>query len=290
MDLITVFQASPMFFYCVVFLFGLLVGSFLNVVIHRLPVMMEREWRRECSLLLEVDQTEKSSETYDLIVPRSSCPHCHHQISALENIPVISYLFLKGKCRNCKSPISPRYPAIEISSGLVAVILAIHFGPTLPLLPAMVFSWSLLSLTMIDYDHKLLPDSITLPLLWLGIICNIFGLYTDIYSSLFGVIAGYLLLWSVYMLFKLFTGKEGMGYGDFKLLAMLGAWLGWQYLPLIVIISSLLGSIVGGGLILLRSHTRTQPIPFGPYLALAGFIALVYGRELIGFYLDWAIN
>jgi leader peptidase (prepilin peptidase)/N-methyltransferase len=229
------------------------------------------------------------TETYNLVLPRSACPHCGHKISALENIPVVSFALLGGKCRSCSQRISWRYPSIELASSLLALAVAMHFGPTLQALAAVGLTWSLLALTMIDYDHQLLPDSITLPFLWLGIICNIFGMFTTVYASLFGAIFGYLVLWIVYISFKLLTGKEGMGYGDFKLLAMLGAWLGWQMLPLIIIVSSVLGALVGISLILFRSHGRGQPIPFGPYLAAAGWIALLYGNELNGLYLEWAM-
>lgn len=289
MILITAFQQNPVFFYFSSAILGLLVGSFLNVVIYRLPKMMDREWRKECRLLLEIDQPESSEETFNLTFPGSSCPHCRHKISALENIPVISYLFLKGRCRHCKEKISIRYPLIEMACCILTVLVAVHFGVTPQVLLAMLFTWSLLAMSLIDYDHKILPDDITLPMLWVGIIANMFGMFTDIESSLYGAIFGYLSLWLVYMLFKILTGKEGMGFGDFKLLAMLGAWMGWQFLPLIIIASSLFGTIVGGGLILLKSHNRAQPIPFGPYLALAGFISLLYGQDLINFYLNWAM-
>lgn len=291
MILITAFQQNPIFFYFSVAILGLLIGSFLNVVIYRLPIMMEKEWRKECRLLLEIDDTEETSEeSFNLVFPGSTCPHCKHKISALENIPVISYLFLKGRCRECKEKISIRYPLVELTSCILTVMVAMHFGVTYQFLLAMVFTWSLLVMSLIDYDHKIIPDDISLPLLWAGIIANMFGMFTDIESSLYGAIFGYLSLWTVYMLFKLLTGKEGMGFGDFKLLAMLGAWLGWQFLPLIIIASSLFGTIVGGGLVLFKSHDRAHPIPFGPYLALAGFISLLYGQELINFYLNWALT
>jgi leader peptidase (prepilin peptidase)/N-methyltransferase len=291
MILITAFQQNPIFFYCSAAILGLLVGSFLNVVIFRLPRMMEREWRKECRLLLEIDQAEETSEeSFNLILPRSTCPHCKHRISALENIPVISYLFLKGRCSQCKEKISIRYPLVELTSCILTVMVAMHFGVTYQALLAMLLTWSLLVMSLIDYDHKIIPDDISLPLLWVGIIANMFGMFTNIESSLYGAIFGYLSLWSVYILFKLLTGKEGMGFGDFKLLAMLGAWLGWQFLPLIIIASSLFGTLVGGGLVLFRSHDRAHPIPFGPYLAMAGFISLLYGQELINLYLNWALT
>jgi leader peptidase (prepilin peptidase) / N-methyltransferase len=290
MGLITVLQQSPVFFYTIVGIFGLMVGSFLNVVIYRLPKIMEREWRYECSVLLELTPPVESEHKYNLILPRSACPHCLHKISALENIPLLSFILLGGKCRYCKQNISRRYPFIELSSSLLALVIAMHFGVTIHTLLAMAFTWSLLVLSVIDYDHQLLPDNITLPFLWLGIIANMFGIFTDVYSSLLGVIFGYFTLWAVYMVFKLITGKEGMGYGDFKLLAMIGAWLGWQSLPLIIIISSLLGSIIGICLIIFKSYTKSQPIPFGPYLALGGWIALLFDDKLIALYLNWAIN
>jgi leader peptidase (prepilin peptidase)/N-methyltransferase len=252
--------------------------------------MMEKEWRRECSLLLELDIPGDTGEKFNLFYPRSSCPHCHHRIKAIENIPIVSFIALGGRCKGCGEKISLQYPMVEGMSGLLALFIAMHFGPTMQSLLAFFFTWSLLVLSVIDFEHKLLPDSITLPFLWLGIIANMFGLFTDIYSSLYGAIFGYLILWFVYIGFKLLTGKEGMGHGDFKLLAMLGAWLGWQALPLIIILSSLVGSLVGICLILFKSHAKSQPIPFGPYLAVAGWIALIYGDYMIGVYLNWAIN
>ncbi|MGY8814527.1 MAG: prepilin peptidase [Gammaproteobacteria bacterium] len=289
MNLITVFQQHPLFFYIVVTIFGLLIGSFLNVVIYRLPKMMEQEWRNECSLLLEISPPTDANNKFNLILPGSSCPHCHIKISPLDNIPIISFILLRGKCKNCKVKISWRYPLIELSSSLLALFIAIQFGLSIQMILVLLFTWSLLTLSVIDIDHKLLPDNITLPFLWIGIISNIFGYFTDIYSSLFGAIFGYLILWFVYIVFKVITGKDGMGHGDFKLLAMLGAWLGWQYLPLIIILSSLLGSIIGISLIMLKLHNRTQPIPFGPYLALAGWIALIYGDSLNSLYVNWTI-
>jgi len=290
MDLIAVIEHSPPLFYMLVAIISLLVGSFLNVVIYRLPIMMEREWRSECSAFLQISEPDAIPEPYNLVLPRSACPHCHHKITAFENIPVISYLLLGGKCKGCASRISLRYPLVEIMTSILSVIVAIHLGATIQTLFAILFTWSLIVLTLIDYDHQLLPDNITLPFLWLGIICNIFGIFTDINSSVLGAIFGYLVLWTVYITFKLVTGKEGMGHGDFKLLAMLGAWLGWQYLPLIIIISSMLGAVIGIGLIIFKAHEKSQPIPFGPYLAFAGWIALLYGNHLIALYYNWAIN
>lgn len=292
MYLISFLQANSLAFYIITFIFGLLVGSFINVVIHRLPKMLERAWHRECCALLnlEDEQSTDQNDRFDLIIPRSRCPACGHKISAWENIPVISYLILRGKCLECKSAISLRYPIIELLSAVMVCVVAIHYGWSLQTLPAMLLTWALISLSFIDYDTQLLPDDITLPFLWLGIICNIFGLFTDIYSSLFGAIFGYLSLWSIYIIFKYLTGKEGMGYGDFKLLSMLGAWLGWQMLPLVIILSSFVGAVIGVGLILFRNHEKNQPIPFGPYLALAGWIALIAGSDIIHAYFRWSLN
>lgn len=254
---------------------GLIVGSFLNVVIHRLPIMLQREWAQQCAELN--GQPIESAEIFNLSVPRSRCPHCGHLITALENIPVISYIFLLGKCRGCHQKISLRYPLIEIISAFLAVIVAWHFGFGWQLGAALIFTWALLAAGMIDLDHFLLPDNITLPLLWLGLLCNLFHLYTDISSAVIGAMVGYMSLWSVYWLFKLLTGKEGMGYGDFKMTAMLGAWMGWQWLLQIVLIASLLGSIIGIALILFKRQNKDIPIPFGPYLAFAGWINLLWG-------------
>ncbi len=267
-------------------LLGLMVGSFLNVVIYRLPLMMQREWEYECAELSGQPVIEQS--TFNLSTPRSRCPHCQHAISAMENIPIISYLFLGGKCRECRARISPRYPIIEFITGLMSVIVAWQFGFSWACLGALLLTWSLIALTFIDVDHQLLPDKITLPLVWLGLFFNLFGLFTDLTSSVIGALAGYLVLWSVYHLFRLITGKEGMGYGDFKLLAALGAWMGWQYLPMIVLLSSLVGAVVGITLVLLKNHQRDIPIPFGPYLAAAGWIALIWGDKLNQLYLSWA--
>jgi len=290
MSLYAVFLANPGFYYSVVGLTSLLVGSFLNVVIYRLPIMMERDWRAECNRFLNIGTVSTETEEFNLMVPRSNCPKCHHKISAFENIPLLSFLLLGGKCRGCKSPISIRYPIIEVTTCFLSVMTALHFGVGVQSLLAVVLTWALIVLTMIDFDHQLLPDSITLPFLWLGIICNMFGIYTDIYSSLIGAIAGYMILWSVYMAFKLVTGKEGMGFGDFKLLAMLGAWLGWQVLPLIIILSSVLGSLIGIGLIVFSGHQKNKPIPFGPYLATAGWLAMLFGDQLNRLYLNLIIS
>jgi leader peptidase (prepilin peptidase)/N-methyltransferase len=276
--------ADPAVFPFACGLLGLLVGSFLNVVVHRLPIMMERDWQGQCAALRGEDAP--ASEPLSLVAPRSRCPHCGHQISALENIPILSWLVLRGKCSACKAPISPRYPLVEALSGALCAAIAAKFGCGWTAAGALVFVWSLLALAFIDFDTQLLPDSITLPLLWLGLFFNLFGVYTDVRSAVMGAIAGYLALWSVYWAFKLLTGKEGMGYGDFKLLAALGAWLGWQLLPLTILLSSLVGALVGIALIILARHGRNVPMPFGPYLASAGIIALFWGKALNQVYLN----
>lgn len=266
-------------------LLGLCVGSFLNVVIHRLPKMMEQEWQAQCAEL-RGEQGATAAEPLSLAKPRSRCPACGHQITAIENIPLVSYLLiLKGKCSGCHARISPRYPIIEALTGLVSAYVAWHFGPTLQAAGALILVWSLIALAAIDLDTQLLPDSITLPLLWLGLTLNLWGAYADLSSAVVGAMLGYLALWSVFWLFKLVTGKEGMGYGDFKLLAALGAWLGWQMLPAIILLSSVVGAIVGITLIVATRHGRNVPIPFGPYLAAAGGIALFWGNSITHSYL-----
>lgn len=265
-------------------LLGLCIGSFLNVVIHRLPKMMEREWQVQCAELR--GETLPDEEPLTLARPGSRCPACGHRISALENIPIISYLLiLKGKCAGCSAPISARYPIIETLTALLSAYTVWHFGPTIQAAGALLLVWALISLAMIDFDTQLLPDAITLPLLWLGLAFNLGTTYTDLATSVIGAMAGYLALWSVFWLFKLATGKEGMGYGDFKLLAALGAWLGWQMLPTIILLSSVVGASVGIALIVFGRHGRNIPIPFGPYLAAAGGIALFWGPELTEGYL-----
>jgi leader peptidase (prepilin peptidase)/N-methyltransferase len=268
-------------------LIGMLVGSFLNVLIYRLPKMMQREWREQAREILELP-TEPQAQTFNLVLPNSSCPHCAHEIKPWENIPVISYLFLRGKCSSCKAPISMRYPLIELSCGLLSAFIAWHFGFTWQAGAMLLLTWGLLAMSLIDVDHQLLPDSLVLPLLWLGLIANSFGLFTSLEDALWGAIAGYLSLWSVYWLFKLVTGKEGMGYGDFKLLAMLGAWGGWQVLPLTILLSSVVGAVLGLIMLRLRNAETSTPIPFGPYLAIAGWIALLWGEQITSGYLQIA--
>lgn len=264
---------------------GLCVGSFLNVVIHRLPKMMEQEWQAQCAELQGQPATEPP-ERLTLAQPRSRCPNCGHRIGVLENIPLLSYLLiLRGKCSACGIRISPRYPIIEAATGLLSAWTAWHFGPTLLTAGALLLLWALIALSAIDLDTQLLPDAITLPLLWLGLLFNLWGVFTSLESAVIGAMAGYLALWSVFWLFKLATGKEGMGYGDFKLLAALGAWLGWQMLPAIILLSSVVGAVVGIALIALARHGRNIPIPFGPYLAAAGVIALFWGASLTQGYL-----
>lgn len=259
-------------------IFGLLIGSFLNVVIHRLPKMMQRE--SDNYVAHESGKELPHTDRYNLMVPRSCCPHCGHQISALENIPVVSWLVLRGKCRNCKAPISPRYPIVELVTGLLSALLVWTFGSGLAGMGALLFVYLLIAMTWIDYDTKLLPDDLTLPLLWAGLLINVNGTFVPLQDAVIGAAAGYLVLWSVYWLFKLATGKEGMGYGDFKLLAALGAWMGWAMLPTIVLLSSVVGAIVGISLIVFAKRGRDNPIPFGPYLAAAGLIALLWGKDL----------
>ncbi|MCY1432552.1 Type 4 prepilin-like proteins leader peptide-processing enzyme [compost metagenome] len=268
-------------------LLGLCVGSFLNVVIHRLPRMMELDWQQQAREALSLPAAE-ARPVYNLVLPHSQCPHCGHEIRAWENIPVISYLALRGKCSSCKAPISVRYPLIELATALLSAFVAWHFGFTWQAGAMLLLTWGLLAMSMIDVDHQLLPDALVLPLLWLGLIVNYFGLFASLGDALWGAVFGYLSLWSVYWLFKLLTGKEGMGYGDFKLLAMLGAWGGWQVLPLTILLSSLVGAVLGLILLRLRNAESGTPIPFGPYLAIAGWIALLWGDQITATYLQFA--
>ncbi|MBI3901537.1 MAG: prepilin peptidase [Nitrosomonadales bacterium] len=288
-DIFHLLQSSPLAFIGICLVLGLMVGSFLNVVIHRLPKMLEREWQAQCADL-KGDLSSAEAAPYNLVVPRSACPHCGHKIGALENIPVISYLLLRGKCKGCGAHISARYPGVEIIGGVLSGFAAWHFGFGLAALAALLFVWALIALTFIDFDTQLLPDSITLPLLWLGLLFNLSGAFTDLRSAVVGAAAGYLALWSVYWLFKLITGKDGMGYGDFKLLAAIGAWLGWQMLPLVILLSSLVGAVVGITLIIAARHGRNIPIPFGPYLAGGGLIALFWGQALTQGYLQLTLS
>ena len=268
---------------------GLLVGSFLNVVILRVPQMLERQWRAHCAELQangEGGEAEQEAP-FNLITPPSHCPRCHHAIKARENIPLLSYLLLRGKCAACGTRIPLRYPLIEAASAVLSAVVIWHFGFSWPGLAALLLTWVLIALSVIDFDHQLLPDNITLPFLWVGLSLNLFSLFTDLRSAVIGALAGYLSLWSVYQLFKWITGKEGMGYGDFKLLALLGAWLGWQYILPIILISSVVGAVTGLALIVLQGRDRHIPIPFGPYLAVAGWIVLLWGEQITSAYLTW---
>ena len=275
--------ADPGFFPAVGGVLGLLVGSFLNVVIHRLPRMMEQEWQCQCAELR--GETPPPSEALSLVRPRSRCPACGHEITALENLQIVSWLFLRGNCSACRAPISVRYPLVEALTGALTALAAAHFGLGWDALGAFLLVWSLIVLSFIDLDTTYLPDAITLPLLWCGLLFNLGDTYTELFSAVIGAMAGYLSLWLVYWGFRLLTSKEGMGYGDFKLLAALGAWLGWQMLPLIVLFSSVVGAIVGIALVVLAKRGREIPIPFGPYLATAGVIAIFWGDRLTQYYL-----
>ncbi|MBI5042053.1 MAG: prepilin peptidase [Gammaproteobacteria bacterium] len=293
MELFTLLAQHPTLLIATVFLFGLMLGSFLNVVAYRLPVMMERDWKQQCVEYLHPDQSAdqhpQTTERFSLIVPRSRCPACGHTITALENIPVLSYLFLRGKCSACSTHISLRYPIVEFVTALLSAVVAWKLGWGWPLAAGLVFTWALIALTLIDFDHKLLPDSITLPLLWLGLLLSLSTVFVDMRASIIGAAAGYLSLWSVYQVFRLVTGKEGMGFGDFKLLAAIGAWLGWQALPVTILLSSLVGAIVGIGLIVIRGRDRDRniPIPFGPYIAAAGWLAMLWGKDITDAYLRY---
>ena len=284
LDLFTsLFEQQQPLYLGTLFVLGAVVGSFLNVVIYRLPVMMQREWRHDCLEFLEQPQAAEP-EIFNLSTPRSRCGNCGHQITALENIPIISYLVLGGKCSECKVGISLQYPLVELFTALLSVVVGWHFGVSLQALAALFLTWCLIAASGIDIGHKLLPDTITLPLLWLGILLSLFNVFVGLETSVIGVMAGYLSLWAVFMMFKIVTGKEGMGYGDFKLLAMLGAWLGWKPLFVVILTSSAVGAAVGITLIILKKTERSTQIPFGPYLAAAGWLTLMWGDELMRFY------
>lgn len=284
-DLISFFQLNPGVYLTFLFILGLTVGSFLNVVIYRLPIMMQREWRHDCLEFLQ-HPAEPNIDKFNLSTPRSRCGECGHAISAIENIPVLSYLVLKGKCKQCKTPISIQYPLVELFTGVISLAIGWHFGVSPQALAAVFFSWCLIAASGIDIGHKLLPDSITLPLLWLGILLSLFNVFVDLETSVIGAMSGYLSLWSIFIMFKLVTGKEGMGHGDFKLLAALGAWCGWKMLLVIVLTSSLVGAIIGISMMILSKTGRDTQIPFGPYLAAAGWISLLWGPELLQTYLN----
>ena len=289
--MLEIFTTYPAVFVACVALSGLVVGSFLNVVIHRLPIMLEREWHRDCQQFLgqdtETSVPDETESSWNLIWPGSHCPHCAKPLAVHENIPVLSYLWLRGRCSVCHAAISPRYPAVELMSALLSAVVAHRFGPEVQVLPALALTWSLLALSFIDAEHQLLPDVITLPMLWLGLLLSVFRVFTDSTASILGAVAGYLSLWLVYQLFKWLTGREGMGHGDFKLLALLGAWLGWAHLPQIILLSSLVGAVAGLTLIALTRRDHRQPIPYGPYLAAAGWIALIWGDWINATYLGY---
>ena len=284
MPVIALLESTPWLYITTCVLLGLCVGSFLNVVIHRLPKIMETRWRAECAELN--GQELPTPERYNLVVPRSRCPSCGHAIGVFENIPLLSYIALAGKCSACRARISPRYPVVEALTGALTGYIAWHFGFTFAAAAAMYFTWTMIALAFIDLDTFYLPDDLTLPLVWAGLIFSLAGGYTDLSSAVIGAAGGYLSLWLVFWLFKLVTGKEGMGYGDFKLLAAIGAWLGWKMLPLVILLSSFAGAIVGIALIILARRGRNVPIPFGPYLAIAGLTALFHGEALTRRYLD----
>jgi len=287
MSLAEYLASHPLAFVLSTLVLGLLVGSFLNVLAHRLPLMLQREWRQQAREILELP-AEPTGAAFNLLTPGSRCPHCGHAIRPWENIPLLSWLVLRGRCSSCKGAISVRYPLVELASGLLSAFIAWHFGFGWPCAAMLVLTWGLLDMSLIDADHQLLPDALVLPLLWLGLGLNAFGLFTSLQEALWGAIAGYLSLWSVYWLFKLLTGKEGMGHGDFKLLAMLGAWGGWQILPVTILLSSLVGAVLGVIMLRVRGAATGSPIPFGPYLAIAGWIALIWGDTLTEGYLRFA--
>jgi leader peptidase (prepilin peptidase)/N-methyltransferase len=283
--LVQLFQQSALTFYLVVLVFSLCVGSFLNVVIYRLPKMMELSWQQDYQQYFD-PQASSTKTTFNLALPHSHCPKCQHQLSALDNVPVLSWLWLKGKCRYCKTKISSRYPAIELFTGALSVLVAVYFGVTEQTLIYLLVTWCLIALSFIDIDKMLLPDQITQPLLWFALLLSVTGYTVTPTDSLIGAAAGYLSLWSVFWLFKLVTGKEGMGYGDFKLLAIFGALLGWQLLPLIILLSSVVGAVIGSLLLLIQGKSKATPIPFGPYIAAAGWIAILWGKDITAWYLS----
>lgn len=286
MEVLQLLESSRLFLAIATGALGLVVGSFLNVVIYRLPVMMNRSWIRECKEHSGEAADPDEPQPFNLLTPASRCPQCNHRVSAAENIPVISYLFLKGRCSGCGTAISMRYPLVELSTAILSIITALHFGYSLQTLAALGFTWALIPLFLIDFDHQILPDSITLPLLWSGLLLSLLNLFVDSHTSIIGAVAGYLSLWTIFHVFKLLTGKEGMGYGDFKLLGALGAWVGWQSLPVVILFSSVVGAAIGITLILFKGRDHSQPMPFGPFLAAAGWMTLLWGNDIIRLYLQ----
>ncbi len=293
MQFIELLQQLPMLVYLFAIVLGLIIGSFLNVVIYRLPKMLIHDWSQDCvNFLGEQDKDFSYKKTaldtpFNLAYPPSTCPHCQHRISAIENIPIISYLFLKGRCHKCKTAISLRYPLFELLTGIITFMVVWQFGLSWQTFFALLLSWNLIALSGIDFDHQYLPDSLTLPFLWLGLLLNSFNLYVDLHSAVIGAIAGYLSLWLVFHIFKFITKKEGMGYGDFKLLALFGAWFGWQSLAAIILLSSIAGAFIGIGLIVFKNQSLSKKIPFGPYLAIAGWIFLLFGDAINSRYLQY---
>jgi len=287
MEMLQPLESTPALFYTTVVLFGLVIGSFLNVVIHRVPIILKNNWSRQCRELLEPDHEDDDAaiQPFNLLRPASHCPVCVHRIRAIENIPVASYIVLRGRCAACHTRIPPRYPVIELATAILSVFTAMHFGYTPQTAAALAFTWMIIPLCVIDFDEQLLPDCITLPLLWAGLALSLANIFIDSRESIIGALSGYLCLWVVYHLFKLATGREGMGYGDFKLLAAIGAWVGWQALPVVILFSSVVGAMTGILLIAIKGHQRSQPIPFGPFLACAGWITLLWGQNILDLYL-----
>ncbi len=288
MNLAALLQTYPLLFASVAALFGLVVGSFLNVVIHRLPRMLAHQWQEQCRETLGAPAPAEAATAFNLLTPRSHCPHCGHRLGVLENIPLLSFLWLRGKCSACGRSISRRYPLVETLTALLSFLAAWHFGYGLQAFAAVLLTWALVVLSFIDIDHQLLPDAVTLPLLWLGLLLNTFQVFARLDSAVIGAAAGYLALWLLFHLYRLLTAKEGMGHGDFKLLALFGAWLGWQALPLTILLASFTGAVVGLAFIAFLGHDRRRPIPFGPFLCAAGWVALLWGDGLTRWYFQFA--
>ncbi|MFQ6576514.1 prepilin peptidase [Pseudomonas sp. UM16] len=287
MDLMDTLASQPLLYLGFALLLGLIVGSFLNVLVHRLPIMLQRQWQVEAREVLDLPD-EAASERYNLCLPASQCPQCGHRIRPWENIPVVSYLLLQGRCSSCRSAISVRYPLVELGCAALTVFVAWHLGASNSTVAVLLFSWGLLAMSLIDIEHRLLPDVLVLPLLWLGLLVNAFEMFVPLEDAVWGAVVGYLSLWSVFWLFKLITGKEGMGYGDFKLLALIGAWGGWQVLPLTLLSSSVLGAVIGLIMLRVKGLKASTPIPFGPYLAISGWIALLWGGQITTSYLKFS--
>ncbi|MDU0354303.1 A24 family peptidase [Paraglaciecola aquimarina] len=292
-DIFQLMADSSIFFVSFIFVLSLLIGSFLNVVIYRLPIMMQRAWQAECDEYIAQQHSTPAAinqqDVFNLVKPDSTCPKCQHEIRAWENIPILSWLWLKGKCSQCRAPISIRYPMVELSTAVLSALAAWHFGFGLAGFAAVLATWLLITMTFIDVDTMLLPDQLTLPLLWIGLLISISSPFVSTQDAVIGAALGYFCLWSLYWAFKLLTGKEGMGYGDFKLLAALGAWVGWQHLPVVVLLSSIVGAIVGLMILTVQGKDKSQPIPFGPYLASAGWLTLLFGDWFVELYWQWVL-